>query len=267
MRARTYSIIIVPSDHSGTRQFRLSRRLLIIGTILLGVLIVAMLSFLFSYGRVLTLARHVPELRRENSALREQIVVLNELNQELEDLSVLRAQIVSLLGHGIDANALEAGPPKPVEPADPLVALQPERLDHLQAVDLVRRYAPSHWPLTGEVRREFTRGDADGANAHPGLSILPASDGEAVASAGAGRVVAVGHRDDSASFVRIEHGFAVESYYAGMSQLLVDHGQMVEAGQALGYLGAPRSGESTPLYFEVRLDGTPVDPRRYLENR
>jgi hypothetical protein len=95
MRARTYSIIIVPGDHSGTRQFRLSRRLLVVGTVVLGVLIVAILSFLFSYGRVLSQARHVPELRRENRELRDQIVVLNELNQELEDLSVLRAQIVS----------------------------------------------------------------------------------------------------------------------------------------------------------------------------
>ena len=267
MRAQSYSIIVVPGDHSGTHQFRLSRRLLIAAVIVLGISLVALLSFLLTYGRVLALARHVPELRRENRELRDQIVVLNELNRELEDLSVLRAQIVNLLGHSIDPDALELPLQESTEPSDPLVSLQPERFDHLMAVDLVRRYAPSHWPLHGEVRREYSRGNAQGSEAHPGLSILPEPLGEAVSSAGKGRVVEIGHRDDVAGFIRIEHGFAVESYYSGLSQVLVDGGQMVEAGQALGYLGAPRSGDHSPLYFEVRLDGTPVDPRRYLEGR
>lgn len=268
MAGKHYSIIIVPDDHSGTSQYRISQRLLLGAAVVAGLFLVTILTFLITYAKVLGDARLLPSIREENQALREQIVVLNELNRELEDLAALRAQVVALLGHGVDDDALALEPMRSPEDENPMLSLQPERLDHLAAVELVERYTPTQWPLGGDVEREFfTQTGRRAKEPHPGLDIGPRWPEEPVACAGSGRVTEVGHDPRLGDLVRVAHGFGVESVYAGLGRILVERGQMVERGQALAYLGGSSDGESRPLYFEIRVDGHSVDPRRYLDAR
>jgi septal ring factor EnvC (AmiA/AmiB activator) len=57
------------------------------------------------------------------------------------------------------------------------------------------------------------------------------------------------------------------SVYAHASALLVEPGEAVARGQLLGKIGETGSLRGPFLYFELRMDGKPVDPRLWLRPR
>ncbi len=91
--------------------------------------------------------------------------------------------------------------------------------------------------------------------------------GDPVYSAAAGRVVYAG-----SGLVRygrliiIKHNEKYLSAYAHNQKLRVKEGEVVEAGQRIADMGS--SGARRPLlHFEIRRDGKPVNPLRYLPQR
>ena len=58
-----------------------------------------------------------------------------------------------------------------------------------------------------------------------------------------------------------------EYYYAHASDLLVYEGEAVEAGQIVALVGSTGRSTGSHLHFEIRIDGTPVDPLRILDSR
>jgi len=259
MFRRNYNVIVVPDDHSGTRQYRVSLGLILATVLLLVALLGTMVVFMATYGTMLQRARTAQRLESENLELRDQILQVNELNDQLEELSALRAQIVALLGGDLgldDASLLEMG-----EVELPLASLEPERFDHLSAAEVIRSYAPTRWPVDGDVTREFFLAGRDGP--HPGLDVA-AVPGSAVVASGRGRVVGLGHSPEQGKHVILDHGLGIQSVYGGLDRIAVEAGQMVDRSQPLAYLGSPTDGGQPELFFAVRVDGEPIDPRRYL---
>ena len=64
--------------------------------------------------------------------------------------------------------------------------------------------------------------------------------------------------------VEIDHGFGLATLYAHMSEIDVSEGQAVAAGDLLGRLGSTGRSTGPHLHYEVRVDGEPVDPERFL---
>lgn len=271
---KTYNIIIVPSDHSGTRQLQVSRTLLITAVSVAALVVITLTIFAATYTSVLSEARRAQGLELENERLSEQVERVHELSRELESISGLRAQVFNMLGASDeDAGTSIRQRPVDVETADSFLR-DVERLQALFAEEARRPFAPRAWPVEGRVRREFF-GEAEGSDApHPGLS-LDAVDGEAVKSAGAGRVLSVEPSGDLTQRIEIDHGYGFRSIYDGMARTDVQPGQAVARGQSLGRMGSTgaetgNQGSRIPrpvLYFELRVDGNPVDPRSYLTPR
>ena len=94
--------------------------------------------------------------------------------------------------------------------------------------------------------------------------LLPGRLGQDVRAACAGRVVYSGTGIRGyGNLIIIKHGENLLSAYAHNSEALVREGQEVALGQPIA-----RMGEGAPqkpaLYFEIRRNGKPVDPLRYL---
>jgi septal ring factor EnvC (AmiA/AmiB activator) len=66
--------------------------------------------------------------------------------------------------------------------------------------------------------------------------------------------------------VIVDHGQGAVSLYGHLASRAVTRGDRVAAGQALGTTGTSPLG-NPELYFELRIDGRPVDPVQWLEKR
>ncbi|HEX9168506.1 MAG TPA: M23 family metallopeptidase, partial [Roseiarcus sp.] len=98
---------------------------------------------------------------------------------------------------------------------------------------------------------------------HPGVDLTEAWGAEIHATA-AGRVTHAGPMGGYGIMVEIDRGNGLVTRYAHLSRALVDEGQEVAPGAVLGKMGSSGRSTGPHLHYEVRVDGEPVDPERYL---
>ncbi|HLU53042.1 MAG TPA: peptidoglycan DD-metalloendopeptidase family protein [Acidimicrobiia bacterium] len=93
---------------------------------------------------------------------------------------------------------------------------------------------------------------------------MSASSGSPIHAAGDGVVVSAGTRGGYGNAVVIDHGGGLATLYAHQSSMAVSAGQQVSQGQVIGYVGCTGYCTGPHLHFEVRVNGTPVDPGGYV---
>ncbi len=98
---------------------------------------------------------------------------------------------------------------------------------------------------------------------HDGLD-YGAGHGTPIRAAGDGVVVYAGPRGGYGNTIVVDHGNALATLYAHQSSFTVSHGTQVTRGQVIGYVGSTGFSTGPHLHFEVRSQGTPVDPLQYL---
>jgi murein DD-endopeptidase MepM/ murein hydrolase activator NlpD len=98
---------------------------------------------------------------------------------------------------------------------------------------------------------------------HPGVDLLQPYGAEIFATA-AGRVIHAGPMGGYGDAVEIDHGHGLATVYGHMSEILVVAGQEVAKGDPIGRLGSTGRSTGPHLHYEVRVDGEPVDPERFI---
>lgn len=101
---------------------------------------------------------------------------------------------------------------------------------------------------------------------HEGLDIAN-YPGTPIRATAEGTVVFAGTKAGYGQTIILDHGYGLETWYAHNRKILVRPGQRIRRGDLISQLG--NSGRSTGphLHYEVRINGTPVDPLSYiLEN-
>ena len=115
------------------------------------------------------------------------------------------------------------------------------------------------WPTRGRVVRSYQQDSAG----RKGISI-GGNTGQPVMAAASGKVVYVGSGlVGYGRLIIIKHNDSLLSAYGHNSQLLVEEGEQVSAGQTIAKMGNSGAAQ-TALYFEIRKDGKPVNPLQYL---
>tara|TARA_R110000782_G_scaffold117364_3_gene207605 strand:+ start:36653 stop:37849 length:1197 start_codon:yes stop_codon:yes gene_type:complete len=99
---------------------------------------------------------------------------------------------------------------------------------------------------------------------HAGVD-FPGAYGQPILAAAAGRVAYVGRRQGYGNVVEIDHGHGIMTRYAHLSGFAVRPGQDVTRGFAIARMGSTGRSTGTHLHFEVRVNGAPINPRRFLE--
>jgi murein DD-endopeptidase MepM/ murein hydrolase activator NlpD len=129
--------------------------------------------------------------------------------------------------------------------------------------------SPSLWPVEGRLLSGFAQRtdpfSGEGAF-HKGVDIS-ATTGTPVHSAAEGVVVlAEPVSGGYGRLVVVDHGGGVQTYYAHLSKINVHTGQEVHRGDTVGLVGSSGRTTAPHLHYEVRVDGTPRNPWRYLAN-
>ena len=113
-----------------------------------------------------------------------------------------------------------------------------------------------NWPLSGKVVEEFS-------NKNNGIDIV-AKEGTKVKAAASGKVVYAGDAlRGYGNLIIIKHNSSIFSAYAHNKKLLVKEEDSIAIGQPIALLGDTEA-DRVMLHFEIRKDGNPVNPRKYL---
>jgi len=99
---------------------------------------------------------------------------------------------------------------------------------------------------------------------HEGID-FPADVGTAIEAAASGKVVFADVHPAYGKMIEIDHGNGLVSRYAHCSALLVNEGDFVMRGQLIAKVGTTGRSTGPHLHFEVRLNGVPQNPARFLQ--
>jgi murein DD-endopeptidase MepM/ murein hydrolase activator NlpD len=120
------------------------------------------------------------------------------------------------------------------------------------------------WPVSGPITGVF--GESRPGHLHAGLDIA-VPEGTPIRAADSGRVVlmqGVGSSGGYGNFTCIQHTASMSTCYAHQSRFGTSMGADVSKGQVIGYVGNTGHSFGAHLHFEVRVNGTPVNPAAYL---
>lgn len=101
---------------------------------------------------------------------------------------------------------------------------------------------------------------------HAGVDIA-AGTGAPIRAAGDATVLSAGWDGGYGRCVRLLHPDGTITLYAHMSSIAVNRGERVVAGQRIGREGSTGNVTGPHLHFEVRINGTPVNPATWLRKR
>lgn len=122
------------------------------------------------------------------------------------------------------------------------------------------------WPTGGPITSPFgwrTHPVFGTQRMHTGIDI-GADYGDDVVAVDSGVVIYADWMGGYGKAVIIEHGGGISTLYAHNSQLLVGEGQSVRKGQSISRVGSTGYSTGPHLHFEVRQNGTPMNPVNYL---
>lgn len=151
------------------------------------------------------------------------------------------------------------------------VEIKGDRLNMLEAMLLQQSMQQSMLPDTSPMNSGYNSSSFgwrvdpfSGRKAfHEGLDFT-AGIGTPIYAAAGGVVTVAEQMPDYGKIIKISHGSGLETRYAHASALLVNVGEVVKKGQLIAKVGSTGRSTGPHLHFEVRRDGAPLDPRKFL---
>jgi murein DD-endopeptidase MepM/ murein hydrolase activator NlpD len=141
-----------------------------------------------------------------------------------------------------------------------------ELVDHFSEREVLLKSTPSIAPAHGLLTSGFgAREDPfTGSYAmHAGLDIA-GKEGTEVFAPADGVVIFAGEKTEYGNCVVLDHGRDMTTLYGHLQRYIVKVGDKVTRGQHIAHLGNTGRSTGPHLHYEVRINGVPVNPRRYV---
>ncbi len=240
-------------------------------------------GFVASYTRMALKVANYNALRREADGLRSRyqslLVRVNQTDTQLASLQIYAREVTVAFGikqkleGPSDISAEGKLVPTFAESLDDYTALRSVNILTLQS-RMSHRFVstigqPSIWPVDGRLLGPFgQRTDpfsGEGAF-HKGVDIS-APTGTPVRVTADGIVLFSDFESGYGRLVKVDHGSGISTYYAHLSHAYVHPGQELRRGDMVGEVGTTGRVTAPHLHYEVRMNGTPVNPYAYLVPR
>ena len=151
-----------------------------------------------------------------------------------------------------------APPPKPGEPVRKVADAS------LAGVNFARLKGRLALPVAGEITSRFGQRREGGGPAWKGLFIR-ARQGNEVRAVGTGEVVFADWLRGFGNLIILDHGAGYLSLYSNNESLYKQPGERARAGDVIASVGATGGQDEPGLYFELRHQGKPFDPLRWVK--
>ena len=229
--------------------------------------------------------KQIQKFAREINQIKNRIVEVNEMDQLIRKIADLEENAAPF---GIGGSAPEDLNPdlvperkhtqlikemhRHVDQLENAAAHQQSSLSDLLSVVKERgnimAYTPTIRPSEGLISSRFgyrVSPFTGNREFHNGLDIANRRNTEIIATAD-GRIFFEGERSGFGRLVVIDHGHGLTTRYAHLEQILRKRGDVVKRGEAIGHMGSSGRSTGTHLHYEVRLNGVPVNPLKYILN-
>jgi murein hydrolase activator len=205
------------------------------------------------------------EVRDDRATNERMVAELGEAARRLEQLvqELARRAQARARTRAVAARPRDPGRPSAPGPADGGAAVRPP------AVGLGALRGQLPWPIDGRIMEGF------GRQVHPRFGTetfrhgveIEGAEGALIRAVYGGTVLYRGWLKGYGNLVILDHGAGYYTLYGHASDLLVDEGDSVRVGQGIARVGDTGSLAGPRLYFEVRYQGRPEDPREWLKRR
>jgi murein DD-endopeptidase MepM/ murein hydrolase activator NlpD len=297
-----FNILVFGHKHSKTKHLRVHKKTFKITLYILGFAILVNTFFFCDYLQVKKKAFELDQLRNETQAQKSQIQFFSGRIEDLErQLSKLKdfdkkIRLLANLEKGDQATPLMGmGGPSPSDIRDKLKVEKDETgLVHQMRVDVDRlksealsreesltelekllqtkremlAHTPSVWPVFGWLTSGFgfrTNPFTGLTQMHEGIDISNKT-GTLIVAPADGLVSDIGNDAAHGRVLVISHGFGMTSRYSHLNRVFVKAGQRVRRGDRIAEVGTSGKTTGPHLHYEVRVNGIPVNPMRYILN-
>jgi len=298
---KKYAIVVIPNLTGEPKRFSLSGKAF--NRIIAACAIVIVGSLYFGYRHV-KLSLEVVELDHLRTKTAQQDAQIDNFNKKIKEFDVTmkrlktldkKLRIITSLegGYEEDGSLTAVGGPADENPSlsdsaaegsNDLMAKIETELDHLKKYAQLQEASleeiniffnkqssllsatPSIWPAQGWVTSGFgyrISPFTGRKEMHEGLDIAGRFGSPILAPAN-GTVVRVGYDNGYGKLVEIDHGYGVVTLYGHNSEVFVSVGDYVKRGKKIAALGNTGRSTGPHVHYEVRLNGVPVNPFRYI---
>jgi murein DD-endopeptidase MepM/ murein hydrolase activator NlpD len=299
---KTYTVMVVSDHNAPVKRYHIQKSLIVqLGAGVLLIVGVA-LGASFHYFQVAKDAAENRILRDENLTLRTQLKSVREriehigstldrverFDQKLRAVTMLSDPQRNLAMGPTEQEPGTTSPTSDTQFTQLTTTDKPEaimgRLDKLsaeatrqeQSLQELQAYfqdqksllasTPSIWPARGWVTSDFgQRLDPYTADRvmHQGLDIA-APHGKEVTSPSDGTVVFAGLEGGYGNVIVIDHGYGIKTRYGHLAKILVKAGDRVKRGGLIAAVGNTGRSTGPHLHYEVRVNGIPQNPRKFI---
>jgi len=121
----------------------------------------------------------------------------------------------------------------------------------------------NHWPVAARDREVISTFGPRGRRFHNGMDIKAPHSSPVLAVAG-GVVTYAGTQRGYGNIIMVDHGDGFMTTYAHLHSKDVEQGDAVMEGQSIGTVGVTGNATTPHVHFEVRHEGKPIDPAKFL---
>jgi murein DD-endopeptidase MepM/ murein hydrolase activator NlpD len=289
LRKRFYILFVARGDDGQLRKIPIPVHYLyvLVAGALIGTL--SLTGIASSYLRMLLKVSHYNELRAQKDELKTRYSrleqVANERDIQVASLGSLASEVSTMYG-------LKSDPIMVAESSNEIQAAQvSSSLDRLYtlkdtafsgaattgiSLGLTRNATPADWlransapnlwpvegPITGSFGERTDPFNGEGAF-HCGVDIS-SSVGQPVIAPADGIVDFADFMSGYGRAIILDHGHGISTRYGHLANFAVISGQQVHRGDTIGYVGLSGRSTGPHLHYEVRINDTPVNPKKYL---
>jgi murein DD-endopeptidase MepM/ murein hydrolase activator NlpD len=289
---RHLSLILLPHFDDSVRTLKMNiaySKILLILIVSMLILLCILFFSVFSTFQSIALRSQLSKLSTYNSEQEKRLLVkdseISELKQKEKDLNKSIASFKSIVDTYISKNSSDK---KTSRSSDLSYSSSISNLTEIKKTleDInkskknvnksdsqgkkLSNYAynalPTYWPSQGRLSSRFgSRSDPFNSDSrfHEGIDIAT-NYGQNIRASADGTVIFSGSYSGYGRAIIISHGNGITTLYGHASKLLARKGQKVKKGSVIARTGSSGRSTGPHLHFEVHVNGTPVNPLKYL---